>query len=214
MKNIFFLSFGLLVSSFFLQSCDTTTSNGTVGDKTQSQKQPKVMDNGLMNIMENAMRDMKVMSLSGDFDLDFAKMMKIHHQAAVDMSKIELAKGDNAEVKTMAQNILNAQKAEIAELQMFIDKHKMSAMNQHDKMHDQLMTSMKDMEEDMKMMKMTEDVDKHYVSMMIPHHESAVDMAQMQLKHGGNEALKKMAQMMINDQTKEIAAFKDWMNRS
>lgn len=174
-----------------------------------------VMEDDLMSVMQSAMRDMKAMSMSGDFDLDFAKMMKMHHQAAVDMSQIVLAKGDNPQVKGWAQNILNEQKDEIGDLQMFIDNHKMSTMNNHDNTHDQLMMSaMKKMEEDMKMMKMYDDVDKHYVSMMIPHHQSAIDMAQMQLKHGGNAELKKMAQMMIEDQTKEIAAFNDWINKN
>jgi uncharacterized protein (DUF305 family) len=48
--------------------------------------------------------------------------------------------------------------------------------------------------------------------MMISHHEGAIAMSKMELKHGMNAPLKKMAQKAINDQTREIAEFKSWMD--
>ncbi|WP_438938440.1 DUF305 domain-containing protein [Amycolatopsis orientalis] len=44
-------------------------------------------------------------------------MMIRHHQGAVDMAKTELAKGSNADAKALAQKIIDAQEAEIREMQ-------------------------------------------------------------------------------------------------
>jgi uncharacterized protein (DUF305 family) len=51
------------------------------------------MDHDMMRHLDNGMSNMKSMKMTGDFDLDFANMMIVHHQAAIDMSEIEIAKG-------------------------------------------------------------------------------------------------------------------------
>lgn len=51
----------------------------------------------------------------------------------------------------------------------------------------------------------TGDVDRDFVAMMVPHHEGAVAMAQAQLRHGRNEALRRLAQEIIVSQSQEIA---------
>ena len=48
---------------------------------------------GMKHSMMTGMDSMNKMSMSGDIDKDFAMMMKIHHQQAVDMSEMELANG-------------------------------------------------------------------------------------------------------------------------
>jgi uncharacterized protein (DUF305 family) len=40
-----------------------------------------------------------------------------HHQGAVDMAKTELEQGENTEAKELAQKIVDAQEAEITEMQ-------------------------------------------------------------------------------------------------
>ena len=61
-------------------------------------------------------------------------------------------------------------------------------------------------------MKHTGDPDKDFAMMMIPHHQGAIDMAEIELKHGQDPELKKMAQKIIDDQQKEIADFKKWLS--
>ena len=67
---------------------------------------------------------MKAMPMSGDVDYDFAMMMRIHHQGALDMAKSELDKGKNPEMRAMAKKIVVAQKKEIAQFDKWIAKHK------------------------------------------------------------------------------------------
>ena len=74
--------------------------------------------------MMMGMDGMNKMTMSGDIDKDFAMMMKIHHQQAVDMSEMELAHGKSPEMKAMAKQIIAAQKKEIAKFDQFLAKQK------------------------------------------------------------------------------------------
>ncbi len=74
--------------------------------------------------MMPGMDSMQKMPMSGDTDMDFAMMMKVHHQQALEMAQVELAKGKSAEMKAMARNIIAAQKKEIAQFDKWLAKHK------------------------------------------------------------------------------------------
>ena len=50
------------------------------------------------------------------------------------------------------------------------------------------------------------DVDSDFVSMMRPHHQGAIEMAQAELRYGHNERLRRMAQEIIVTQQQEVAA--------
>ncbi|WP_236942836.1 DUF305 domain-containing protein [Ewingella americana] len=52
------------------------------------------------------------------------------------------------------------------------------------------------------------DVDNDFVSMMVPHHQGAIEMAQAELRYGKNEQLKRLAQEIIVTQQQEIAAMR------
>jgi hypothetical protein len=56
--------------------------------------------------------------------------------------------------------------------------------------------------------KSSNDVDRDFASMMIPHHQGAIDMAEAELRHGHNEQLRRIAQEIIVDQLQEIAAMR------
>jgi uncharacterized protein (DUF305 family) len=54
----------------------------------------------------------------------------------------------------------------------------------------------------------TGDIDRDFVAMMVPHHQGAIDMAQLVLRYGKNEQLKRLAQEIIVTQQQEIAAMR------
>jgi uncharacterized protein (DUF305 family) len=66
---------------------------------------------------------------------------------------------------------------------------------------------------DMQAMEPSGDADKDFVLMMIPHHQGAIDMAKLELQYGKDPELKAMAEKIIADQEKEIAAMHDWLAR-
>ena len=57
--------------------------------------------------------------MSGDVDKDFATMMTVHHQMAIDMADVLLASGTSAELKAMAAKMKAAQQGEIKQLEPF-----------------------------------------------------------------------------------------------
>jgi uncharacterized protein (DUF305 family) len=63
--------------------------------------------------------DMKKLEAAkgAEFDKMWLDMMIKHHQGAIDMAKTELAKGGNADAKALAQKIIDAQQAEVTEMQ-------------------------------------------------------------------------------------------------
>ncbi len=66
---------------------------------------------------------MTTMSMTGKPDVDFAMMMRIHHQGAIQMSEAELKDGKDPEMKKMARKIISDQKKEIAQIDRFLAKN-------------------------------------------------------------------------------------------
>ena len=221
MKNKILTATVLILSAFFLPSCDNTKNNTAKSEMDSSMDQQMQMPssstgrNNVMMLAMNATKNkMNEMKMTGDFDLDFANMMIVHHQSAIDMSQVEIDKGTDAQIRTMAQNIITAQNSEIGHLQAFIKGYKIPETKKPNQgMHNELDETMKAMMDNMNNLQMTGNSDKDFVSMMIVHHESAVKMAGDELSHGKQYEVKKMAQKMVEDQSKEISEFKAWLSK-
>lgn len=70
------------------------------------------------------MQKMQGMQPTGDTDKDFAMMMRMHHQQAVDMAKAEIQHGQSPELKAMAQKMLKDQQKEIKQLDDWLARRK------------------------------------------------------------------------------------------
>ena len=63
----------------------------------------------------------KLESLSGEeFDELWLASMISHHQGAIEMAKAEVANGDNVDAKTVANNIVTTQEAEIGQMKQML----------------------------------------------------------------------------------------------
>jgi len=81
-------------------------------------------------------------------------------------------------------------------------------------MHTKMQSDMKKMMDDMHAVRMSGNMDVDFAKMMIPHHQGAIDMAQMELDHGKDSMLKKMATEIIAAQKKEIKILQDWLAKN
>ena len=66
--------------------------------------------------------DIATLKTTKEFDGEFMRMMIPHHEAAIPMSKAEIAKGGDAELKQLAQEIITAQQREIAGMRKELGK--------------------------------------------------------------------------------------------
>lgn len=89
-----------------------------------AQTSPRHGSEQMKSTMESGMRGMQQMPMSGDTDKDFAMMMKMHHQQAVDMAKAEVEHGKSPELKAMASKMIKEQSKEIEQLDKWLQKHK------------------------------------------------------------------------------------------
>jgi uncharacterized protein (DUF305 family) len=68
---------------------------------------------------DRMMVDMTV-EMTGDPDVDFVRMMIPHHRGAIDMARVQLEFGTDAEIRKLAEEIIAAQEIEIAEMEAWL----------------------------------------------------------------------------------------------
>ncbi|NCI46707.1 DUF305 domain-containing protein [Sediminibacterium soli] len=166
-------------------------------------------DNQMMSIMHSMMDTMMGMQKTNDADNDFAMMMRMHHQGAIEMSNAELKSGDDAQMKEMAQMIIDAQAAEIEQLTTFLNAH-----SPHGNVPEFSMQQMANMERSGKVTDLqiiNGDTDHDFAMLMIQHHQSAIENARLELIYGHEDAMKTMARNIIEAQDQEIKDLQQWI---
>jgi len=141
-----------------------------------------------------------------DADVMFAKMMIPHHQQAVAMSDMILAKdGIDSKVTDLANQIKAAQAPEIAQMSGWLagwDENPSPSMGMDHDMGGGMM-SQADMEALDKAA--GEDAARLFLAGMIKHHQGAITMAQHEIANGQNPAVIALAKKITADQQAEIA---------
>jgi uncharacterized protein (DUF305 family) len=111
-----FLACALVVPlSLHAQSAPHAGMKGAAMDQTMPAGK---MD--MKSMMKENNDKMASVKTSGHPDVDFAQMMRIHHQGAIDMAQSQLRDGKDPQLLSMAQDIISAQKKEIAVLDAFL----------------------------------------------------------------------------------------------
>ena len=142
-------------------------------------------------------------------DVTFAQMMIPHHEQAVEMSDVLLAKdGIDQQVVDLASQIKAAQEPEITQLKEWLttwgsDAGGMSGM---DHGTDGMMSA-----DDMTALEGASGVEasKLFLNQMTVHHEGAIAMAQLNLDEGLSSDAQAMATAIVSTQTDEIATMKN-----
>ena len=191
-----------------------------------------VVHEDLHQAMQKMMQKMKSMKMTGDPDKDFAMMMIEHHQGAIDAANIVLKSGKDEKIKAMAQKTLQTQPQDQKDLRKHTEMdHDQNATAKKDDSHaahsqssdanassshsdqfsSEMNSAMEDMESKMKNMKMTGNLDHDFATMMIDHHQGAIDMAEVEKKHGNVQDVKTLAEKIITDSQKDISDLKTWL---
>lgn len=139
------------------------------------------------------------------FDRAFLSMMIPHHQAAVAMSQAVLGTRD-PRVKAWATTIIRDQNREIAQMNTLLRSYG----GVDSKMAGMMKAMMGDMAASVKN---ASNKNRAFVQGMIPHHASAIDMANLALQKSQNLSVLKLARDITRAQAGEIYEFKAYLLR-
>ncbi|MBC7935394.1 MAG: DUF305 domain-containing protein [Rhizobacter sp.] len=165
-------------------------------------------NNEIKQLMDEMMTKMHRQKLTGNNDVDYAGMMLEHHRGAVNMAKLQLSKGSDTALKTFSGKLIADQQKEITLMDEFISRSSSTTTPGNDAFKKALDASMQTMMN--ADVKIYHDIDKDFVAQMIPHHQSAVDMAKAYLKFGNDPGLRKMSEDIMTSQTTEIGWLDKW----
>ncbi len=77
----------------------------------------------MMAVQNGMMKSMQSMKPTDNPDANFVMMMMPHHQAAIDMAKVQLEYGMDPQLRKMAEQIIAAQEKEINEMKKWQSEH-------------------------------------------------------------------------------------------
>lgn len=194
MKKFMTLSATALAAVIALTGCSTgagETMPGMDHSATATSNSPTVMAVGDHN----------------SADTMFAQMMLPHHEQAVEMSEIMLAKtGMDPKIETLAQDIKAAQGPEIQKMTDWLTGWDESTAMAGNHGMDGMMTD-SDMDK-LKSARGTE-ASKLFLTQMIAHHEGAVAMARTEVTDGKNAEAVDLAKDIVSSQESEIKDMQD-----
>ncbi|MBW4466286.1 MAG: DUF305 domain-containing protein [Pegethrix bostrychoides GSE-TBD4-15B] len=204
----------------------TQTTSSESASQTAQSPMPG-MDHGGMQMNQSpgsSMSGMDHSSMNMDlgpkdeaFDLRFIDAMIPHHEGAVEMAQEALQKSKRPEVQQLAQEIIDAQDKEIAQMKEW-RKAWYPTMAETPMMYHAEMGHMMPMTEEMRnSMMMSGDLgaaddqfDLRFINAMIPHHQGAVEMANQAMEKTDRPEIKQLSQDIISSQQQEIAQMEQW----
>jgi uncharacterized protein (DUF305 family) len=166
------------------------------------------MGHGSMGMGSGGMARQMVMENGKYSDERFIDAMVPHHQGAIVMAEVALQNAEHEEIKDLSRNIVSTQRAEIEELKS-IKKAEFGTSNVPMEMSQEQMRGM-DMMMDPQELARSTPFDGAFIDAMIPHHQSAIEMAKVAYEKSENPRIKKLAENIVSAQQAEIEQMKRW----
>jgi uncharacterized protein (DUF305 family) len=203
----------LLVVALTLVSCGGT--GGSMQGMDHGDKSGKEKSGGMSGMnhegMDHGSEGMasEMLMENGEYsDERFIDAMVPHHQGAVEMAEVALKNAEHEEIKKLSRNIISTQRAEIEELRS-IKKEEFGTSEVPMQMSPSEMESM-GMMTDPGELADEQPFDKAFIDAMIPHHESAIEMAQVAYRESDNPQIRTLAESIVDAQAREITQMKEW----
>ncbi|WP_413505978.1 DUF305 domain-containing protein [Photobacterium phosphoreum] len=198
----------LLSTTAFASENAADHSNHMATKATTSLEASKTM----MDDSMAAMSGMHTLKLTGDPDLDFVAGMLPHHEGAIVMSESILPTLTDPAVHQLAVDIIKSQKEEVVYMKHWLATHKEIPQDQRDIANSkEMMTKSMKIMHNMMEVKLTGNPNVDFVAGMIPHHEAAVEMAEVIMPYLKDQSTKTFATDIVKAQLKEIAFMKTWL---
>ncbi|GEL97319.1 DUF305 domain-containing protein [Cellulomonas terrae] len=144
-----------------------------------------------------------------DADIQFAQLMIMHHQGAIEMAEVAIDRASTPEVKALAQRIQAAQGPEIDLMTGWLDSWgeesshdmgmndmDMGGMDMDGMSQDEVMDELDDLD--------GAEFDRAFLERMVAHHRGAIEMSEQEKAEGLNPDAMALAGTIIDAQTAEI----------
>ena len=201
----------LLAVALILAACGGAGS-GQQGDQSSGGGHGQMghgqMGHGSMGMGSKGMAKQMVMENGKYSDRAFIDAMVPHHQGAIAMAEVALKNAEHEEIKELSRNIISTQLSEIEELKS-IKKEEYGTSNVPMEMSQEQMRGMGMMMDPQQLSK-REPFDKAFINAMIPHHQSAIYMAQVAQEESKIPAIKELVENIVDAQKLEIEQMKQW----
>lgn len=140
-------------------------------------------------------------------DERFIDEMVPHHQGAVKMAEVALENAEHEEVERLSENIASTQREEIEKLKTIkreeFGTSEVPMQMGEGEMEDMGMT-------DPRALARREPFDEAFIEAMIPHHRSAIEMAEVARKKSDNPRIRELSGNIIDAQEREISQMRTW----
>src|SRR5215216_2490602 len=166
------------------------------------------MDHGSMDMGSGEMARQMVMENGKYSDERFIDAMVPHHQGAIEMARVALENSEHEEIIELSHKIISTQQAEIDELKA-IKQEEYGTSNVPMEMSPQQMRGM-GMMMDPQQLAHEEPFDRAFIDAMIPHHQSAIEMAKVAYEKSKIPEIKELAENIVSAQQREIEQMKEW----
>lgn len=140
-------------------------------------------------------------------DLAFVEAMTPHHNSAVAMATTAQERSDRDEIQELADAIVKSQTAEIAQMEKIAAALKTDGVTAGDlgvPEHQMGMSA------DGSALEAADPFDRTFIDMMVAHHQGAIRMARAVLARGESAETRKLAEAIIDAQSREIGEMNDW----
>jgi uncharacterized protein (DUF305 family) len=156
-----------------------------------------------------AAQDAAAAEVYNDADTEFAQMMIVHHEGAVEMAELAIEKAEGDEVRALAQRIAAAQGPEIETLTGWLDAWGQELPGEMDMGGmDHGAMQMDGMDQETVMAELSglsgSDFDRRFLEVMVEHHRGAIQMAEEHRDEGENPDALRLSGSIIDAQTLEI----------
>ena len=190
----------------------TTSEEGSAeqGGNEEPSNDMRGMDHSGMDVNSGqTMNASEMLIENGEYsDERFIDAMVPHHQGAIDMANVALENAEHPEIQQLAQNVISTQEAEIDELKAiraagYGTSEVPTETSPEERKTMGVMAAPKELANE-------QPFDKAFIDAMIPHHQSAIDMAQVAYEETGDSEIKDLALGIVTAQQQEIEQMTDW----
>ncbi len=182
-----------------MASTDATPATASLAGKMMAPTTAPVSGGGMIGTPNPA----------SSYDLQFLEEMIPHHEMAIGMARSMISQSDHPELRDLAQRIITGQQQQIDQMRAWEQQWYPNASVPPGMMGNAGMGMMGGG----MMMRPGDRTDRMFLTMMIPHHQRAIDMSEDALKNAQHPEMQGLANNIIAVQSAEITEMQGYLDR-